>query len=115
MTRPGREKGRKVIANYFESAYSHLRGLKPNGALRKAQRLALRAVSAHVGQRQDPTIVVLPTGAGKTAILVLTPSAQRAQNPNGVSTSASSAPRRMEVRITVPDEFARNSKRWPTR
>ncbi len=47
--------------------------------LRKSQIGALHAISAHFSLHEQPAVVVLPTGAGKTAVLMLTPFILRAQ------------------------------------
>lgn len=36
---------------------------------REAQRAALFSIGAHFAQRNDPAIVTMPTGSGKTAVL----------------------------------------------
>jgi superfamily II DNA or RNA helicase len=41
--------------------------------LRNSQIGALHAISSHFSLRDDPALIVLPTGAGKTAVLMLTP------------------------------------------
>jgi Rad3-related DNA helicase len=38
-------------------------------AFRDAQRAALFSLGAHFAQRNDPSIVTMPTGSGKTAVL----------------------------------------------
>lgn len=41
--------------------------------LRSSQRGALHSISAHFTLHRQPAVVVLPTGAGKTAVMMLTP------------------------------------------
>lgn len=63
-------------ASYFASHYDAVRyPVEQNGApgLRKSQRGALYALGAHFTLHERPALIVLPTGAGKTAVLMLTP------------------------------------------
>lgn len=64
---------------YFENNLRELRYLPTFrrddgtlGGLRVSQRGALFAVASHFTLRTDPAIAVLPTGTGKTAVLMLT-------------------------------------------
>ncbi|MDJ1470263.1 DEAD/DEAH box helicase [Xanthocytophaga flava] len=62
--------------SYFSDSYPHLRYPKSaegQEGLRKSQLGALNAIGAHFSLHQRPAVVVLPTGAGKTAVLMLTP------------------------------------------
>lgn len=61
--------------SYFATHYSSLTfpiaidGDEPDPGFREAQRGALFAIGAHFTQRNDPAIVTMPTGSGKTAVL----------------------------------------------
>jgi len=62
--------------SYFSEHHDHIRYLLGSDAkhgLRRSQIGALHAISAHFSLREQPAVVVLPTGAGKTAVLMLTP------------------------------------------
>lgn len=70
---------------YFIDAHDSIRyvlsRVEGQPGLRKSQIGALHAISSHFTIQSRPVLVVLPTGAGKTAILMLTPyvlSAKRA-------------------------------------
>lgn len=59
---------------YFYNNYNELRYPSSNGdvkGLRRAQIGAIHAIAAHYTLRNDPAIVVMPTGAGKTAVLMM--------------------------------------------
>ena len=60
---------------YFERNYSNLRftvgGSEASPGLRSAQIAAAHAVSAHFFQRTESAIVVMPTGSGKTGVMML--------------------------------------------
>src|SRR5712664_3786777 len=59
--------------SYFSDHYDDLRLpiSTPDGkGFRAAQRGALHAIAAHFSQYQSPGIVTMPTGSGKTAVLV---------------------------------------------
>lgn len=61
---------------YFRNAHSNIRvvhALDDKPGLRKSQVGALHSISAHITLRSDPGLIVLPTGAGKTAVLMLVP------------------------------------------
>lgn len=71
--------------SYFNDAHDSIRYVLSRGdekpGLRKSQIGALHAISSHFTIQSRPALVVLPTGAGKTAVLMLTPyilSARRA-------------------------------------
>lgn len=67
--------------SYFASSYDSVRypvGQGDSPGLRKSQRGALHALGAHFTLHDRPAVVVLPTGAGKTAVLMLTPYLLRA-------------------------------------
>lgn len=58
--------------NYFKlnaQAFSFREGQQPNQGLRRGQVGALHALAAHFLEREDPAIVSLPTGYGKTAAM----------------------------------------------
>lgn len=66
------------MSTYFSDAYKHVRYPKANlelgkDGLRKSQIGALHAIGAHFSLHERPAVTVLPTGAGKTAVLMLTP------------------------------------------
>lgn len=57
---------------YFQENTSRLsirEGVAPNSGLRRGQVGALHALAAHFIERNEPAIVSLPTGYGKTAVL----------------------------------------------
>jgi superfamily II DNA or RNA helicase len=88
--------------SYFEEYYESVRyPLASNGrdGLRLAQRGATFAVGAHFTQRNDPAIVVMPTGSGKTAVLMLVAFVLRAKRVLVVT------PSRL-VRYQIAQEFA---------
>ena len=67
--------------SYFGDQYPALRFPLAEGdhaGLRNAQLGALFATVSHFTIRQDPALIVLPTGAGKTAVLTLIPFLLRA-------------------------------------
>lgn len=58
---------------YFQEYSDRLtvrEGVAPNTGLRRGQVGALYALAAHFIERQEPAIVSLPTGYGKTAVLI---------------------------------------------
>lgn len=55
--------------SYFRNSYSDLRLPIGNPGFREAQVAAIQAVGAHFFNSNDPAIVVMPTGSGKTAVL----------------------------------------------
>jgi type I site-specific restriction endonuclease len=62
--------------SYFSQAHSLIRYVTAGdgqAGLRKSQIGALHATSAHFTLQERPAVVVLPTGVGKTAVLMLTP------------------------------------------
>ena len=62
--------------SYFRDAHPNVRikhTINGQPGLRNSQIGALHAVSAHFSLRSDPGLVVLPTGTGKTAVLMLAP------------------------------------------
>lgn len=65
------------MTTYFSNNYDKVRYPKAisndKPGLRKSQLGALNAIGAHFSLHQRPAVTVLPTGAGKTAVLMLTP------------------------------------------
>lgn len=62
--------------SYFSDAQDQINyrsAAEGNAGLRKSQIGALHAISAHFSLLERPAVAVLPTGAGKTAVLMLTP------------------------------------------
>lgn len=55
--------------------------------LRNAQIGAIFAIGSHFSVRNQPAIVVMPTGSGKTAVLMLAPYVRRAQRVLVITTS----------------------------
>lgn len=76
--------------SYFSDAYnlvSYPLGSEDREGLRKSQLGAIHAVSAHFTLEHQPAVVVLPTGSGKTAVLMLTPYVLQAQRALIISPS----------------------------
>ena len=62
-----------ALMGYFGDQYSHLKfpisaGARPG--FRPAQIAAVHAVSAHFFNSNEPAVVTMPTGAGKTTVLM---------------------------------------------
>jgi superfamily II DNA or RNA helicase len=58
----------------FSEQYDHIRfpiGDNRSTGLRRSQRGALHAIAAHFTLHDGPAVVVMPTGSGKTAVLML--------------------------------------------
>ena len=58
----------------FSDFYDHIRlpiGENASNGLRRSQRGALHAIAAHFTLFDSPAVVVMPTGSGKTAVLML--------------------------------------------
>ncbi|MFD2368878.1 DEAD/DEAH box helicase [Brevibacillus sp. GCM10020057] len=67
--------------SYFSNCYNSLRypvASEDRFGLRRAQLGAIHAIASHFTLRNEPAIVVMPTGAGKTAVLMMTAFVQRA-------------------------------------
>lgn len=68
---------------YFDDNYPHLRlpiSTSPTTpGIRSAQLAATHALSAHFFGRKEPAIVVMPTGSGKSAVMLLVSFVLRAQ------------------------------------
>lgn len=76
--------------SYFSDAYNLVRypkSAEDKEGLRKSQLGAIHAVSAHFTLEHQPAVVVLPTGSGKTAVLMLTPYVLQAQRALIISPS----------------------------
>ena len=59
--------------NYFKSHYQHFRypiESEDHPGFRPAQLGAIHAVAGHFAQRLDPAIVTMPTGSGKTGVMI---------------------------------------------
>lgn len=92
----------KTKPSYFEEGYAGLRlPLANAGAagLRPAQVAAAHALSGHFFARHDPAIVVMPTGSGKTCVMILAAFLLRARRVLVLT------PSRM-VRDQLVDQFA---------
>jgi superfamily II DNA or RNA helicase len=73
-----------VMAEYYPSHYPELRfPIETPGkpGLRRAQLGALWAVASHFTVSQDPALVVMPTGSGKTAVIAMLPFLLGANRP----------------------------------
>lgn len=64
--------------SYFSDNYTSLKYPIGNPGLREAQAGAIHAIAAHFTISTDPALVVMPTGSGKTAVLLAAPFAIRA-------------------------------------
>lgn len=74
-------KGLGKLGSYFREQYGNIKlpiGTKTEEGLRRARLGAVHAVAAHFTLSDAPAIVVMPTGSGKTAVLMLTAFMQRA-------------------------------------
>ncbi|MBC1564686.1 DEAD/DEAH box helicase [Listeria booriae] len=61
---------------YFEQNYDNIRYPKSNTkntGLRNAQLGAIHAIAAFFSTRNDPALVTMPTGTGKTAVMMIAP------------------------------------------
>jgi superfamily II DNA or RNA helicase len=59
--------------SYFQRHYPLFRyplESEDNAGFRPAQVNAIHAVAGHFGQRHDPAIVTMPTGSGKTGVMI---------------------------------------------
>jgi len=68
--------------SYFAQHVESVRITIPSGdlpGLRRGQRGALHAIAAHFEMRNEPAVVTMPTGSGKTAVLALAPYLLRAK------------------------------------
>ncbi|AUD02159.1 DEAD/DEAH box helicase [Spirosoma pollinicola] len=62
--------------SYFEENYANIRlavdkSTEETKGLRRAQLGAIHAIASHFTLRNDPALVVMPTGSGKTAVLMI--------------------------------------------
>lgn len=62
--------------SYFEENYKNIalsidKGTPETKGLRKAQIGAIHAIASHFTLKTDPALVVMPTGSGKTAVLMV--------------------------------------------
>ena len=67
---------------YFSSCYPSVHYPIAEGdvlGLRRGQLGAIHAVAGHLSVRHDPALVVMPTGSGKTGVLMLVPFLQRSK------------------------------------
>jgi superfamily II DNA or RNA helicase len=71
--------------NYSALCYPLAEADKPG--LRKAQVGAVFAIGSHFTVRDHPAIIVMPTGSGKTAVLMLAPYIRRAKRVLVITTS----------------------------
>ncbi len=86
---------------YFEQHYNSVRfpiDEEKSHGLRRAQLGAIHAIASHFTLRNEPALLVLPTGSGKTAVLILSAFLERANRVLVV------APSRL-VRTQIRDEF----------
>jgi superfamily II DNA or RNA helicase len=67
---------------YFRDNYANIKypiAEDQKDGLRRAQLGAVHAIAAHFVLRDDPAIITMPTGSGKTAVLMITPFLQCAK------------------------------------
>lgn len=67
---------------YFEKNYDEIRYPIERGTqagLRKSQIGAIHAIASHFTIKDDPAIIVMPTGSGKTAVLMMSAFVERAR------------------------------------
>jgi superfamily II DNA or RNA helicase len=68
---------------YFKEHYSYIRypfaEEQEQRGLRRAQRGAIHAIASHFTLRDEPAIIVMPTGSGKTAVLMMSAYIQRSK------------------------------------
>lgn len=69
---------------YFEDNYKNVvlsvdKGTEESKGLRRAQLGAIHAIASHFTLRTDPALAVLPTGSGKTAVLLISAYLQQAK------------------------------------
>lgn len=96
------------MTDYFESHYACVRypvGTEGRTGLWRAQLGAVHAIAAHFSRHRDPdllepAIVVMPTGSGKTEVLMLSPFVLRARRALVIT------PSRM-VRAQIAEKFSR--------
>src|SRR5690554_6155265 len=64
---------------YFSANYSNIKINIDEDGLRNAQIGAIHSICSHFTLKQTPALVVLPTGTGKTAVIVMSPYLLRAK------------------------------------
>lgn len=67
---------------YFSNCYSQVQFPLAQGdeaGLRRGQLGAIHAIAGHLTVRHDPALVVMPTGSGKTGVLMMVPYLQRSK------------------------------------
>src|SRR5687767_14781888 len=89
---------RECLVSYFSAQFKHLDLTSADG-LRKAQLGAIFAVGSHFTVSAAPGLVVMPTGSGKTLVLMMAPFVRRQARVLVVTTSRL-------VRSQIADEFS---------
>jgi superfamily II DNA or RNA helicase len=86
---------------YFEENYSQLcyPTVTPTGGLYNAQLGAIHSIASHFTVHEQPALVTMPTGSGKTAVLMMTPFVLRSTRVLVIT------PSRM-VREQIAEDFA---------
>lgn len=87
---------------YFSANYSNIKINIDEDGLRNAQIGAIHSICSHFTLKQTPALVVLPTGTGKTAVIVMSPYLLRAKRVLVLSSS-------VLVRGQIIDEFSKLS------
>lgn len=98
-TTPGTKQ--EYIPTYFSCTYPAVQYPIADGAvlgLRRGQLGAIHAVAGHLSVRSDPALVVMPTGSGKTGVLMLVPYLQRSKRALVVTPSR-------QVRAQIATDF----------
>ncbi|MEN5307250.1 DEAD/DEAH box helicase family protein [Chryseobacterium cucumeris] len=83
---------------YFSINYSNIKINIDKNGLRNAQIGAIHAICSHFTLKENPALVVLPTGTGKTAVIVMCPYLLQAKRVLVLSSS-------VLVRGQIVDEF----------
>ncbi len=89
------------MPSYFRDMYPHIRHPLADdtaSGMRKAQVGGLYAIGSHFTLSKQPALVVMPTGTGKTAVLMLTPFLRRVNRALIITPS-------VLVRSQVADDF----------
>lgn len=87
---------------YFSANYSNIKINIDDDVLRNAQIGAIHSICSHFTLKQTPALVVLPTGTGKTAVIVIFSYLLRAKRVLVLSSS-------VLVRGQIIDEFSKLS------
>lgn len=87
---------------YFSTKYSNIKINIDEDGLRNAQIGAIHSICSHFTLKQTPALIVLPTGTGKTAVIVMSPYLLRAKRVLVLSSS-------VLVRGQIFDEFSKLS------